>query len=187
PSQTNLWGSPFAQARAAPLPYSPYLHPLLTSAHPQYPCSLEWDLRQSPDHARFRAPNGQYLHLTDEQLAASATFPPRSSLLIVCEYLAWSIDVSIVPQAAWSPPPRVRGARPPDPYVTVGDVLYCLYRNLRNSVRSGELRWAEESGTYVRVEGAFKARATTVDDARKGIRRVDCLMEMSRFAGLSLV
>ncbi|TFY63875.1 hypothetical protein EVJ58_g2983 [Rhodofomes roseus] len=110
-------------------------------------------------------------------LAEPATHPGLPSLTIICDMLPWSITIT---------PSRTH-------FVSVGDVLHALYRMLRLAVTETEVGVLPPD-TRVRVHSAFHARHKMLPDARsraeekqKGVKRVDFLMDLRRFAGLSIV
>ncbi|KAI0078267.1 hypothetical protein K474DRAFT_1565924, partial [Panus rudis PR-1116 ss-1] len=120
--------------------------------------------------------------LSPETLFQPATQPPTSKLVLRSELYPWKIEV--VP---------LDNSNPHAP-VTVRDLLYTLYRNLRLPVSEKEFQQAcreqpqLERGAY----DAYRARyakisdpGARVEEQRKGLKRVDFLMKRLSFAGLS--
>lgn len=149
------------------------IHPALAAPH----TALSWDLITSPSAATIPTAYGSPSPLHPSLLAEPATHPGIPSLTVICDMLPWSVSIT---------PARTH-------VVTVGDVLYALYRMLRIAVTETELGVLPPE-TQTRVHTAFHARHKMLADARaraeekqKGVKRVDFLLDFRRFAGLSLV
>ncbi|KZT69116.1 hypothetical protein DAEQUDRAFT_636057, partial [Daedalea quercina L-15889] len=146
------------------------IHPALAAPH----TALSWDLVSSPSAAMILSTSGMPSSLHPSLLSEPATHPGLPSLTIICDMLPWSLSVT---------PSRTH-------VVTVGDVLHTLYRMLRTAVTETELG-VLPSDTQMRVHSAFHARHKLLPDSRsraeekrKGVKRVDFLMDLRRFAGL---
>ncbi|EED80725.1 predicted protein [Postia placenta Mad-698-R] len=135
------------------------VHPCLARGH----SVLSWDM--------IREPYG--LPLPPNILAESATQPPVPRLTVtIGSGYPWRVDVE----------PRTSS------YITVADVLHCIYRNLRSIVGSAE--WDHPSTPAelkVRVSAAYHDRLRRYPDPdprKAGIRRIDYLGDMRAFRGL---
>jgi hypothetical protein len=113
-------------------------------------------------------------------LSELATTPPLPSMTIVSPDLPWSITVV---------PPSPHKA---NQFVTVSDVLVALHRTLGLAVTITELRNLPSADAVSRVIAAYERRVKEIADnksreamRRKGVKRVDFLMEHRRFLGLS--
>ncbi|KAL7277088.1 hypothetical protein PYCCODRAFT_1432792 [Trametes coccinea BRFM310] len=145
---------------------------------------LLWDLTQDCNTARLRT-SDSWPTLPFEVLATPATTPKLASITIVCGGFPWAITV------------RPRGSDSPwgsTPYVTVGDVLFTLYRALRLPVTDAEISDVRDSALRQRVKDAFARRCNSIADPAhrdveisKRIKRVDFLCDKRMFQGLSLV
>ena len=129
------------------------------------PLSL-WDLGEPAESARPQLPS-----LTDTLVCEAATIPPLAELTIICEHLPWKTVVHPTPEALWSWVP----------FVTVGDVLYRLYRALRLGVTEHEMGTLEPAQRD-RVRDAYTRRyrrvadpAVRAEEKAKGVKRVDFL------------
>ena len=116
--------------------------------------------------------------ITSEEFAEPATHPPLSSLLITCPHIPWPIIVS---------PSSGAGG-----FITILDVLECIYRALRTPVLLAEYGSLPSKDATLDVNTAYYRRCKRIEDfdARrleegKGVKRVDFLMGKNRFLGLS--
>ena len=109
----------------------------------------------------------------------AATNPPLPYLDITIPQLPWAVRV--VPQNKQLP------------FVTVMDLLFCLYSQLRLTVTEKEMaRFYPSSEAQQMVTSAYQARcnipgasqAECLKERNKGVKRVDCLGRQTRFAGL---
>ncbi|KAI0915970.1 hypothetical protein AcV5_003434 [Taiwanofungus camphoratus] len=178
-SPTSFGSSPYVSGQVQ-------LHPLLMVPYHGFGPTLAWDMRNAPSTAYFHvAGPPRQLSLTADVLAQPATHPALPALTLICDLLPWLITITPSTSAAWSPGPLK--------VVTVGDVLYTLYRTLRLPVAETELSYLRADGQAC-VHAAFHARYRMIDDQRqraeekgKGVKRVDFLMEARVFSGLSMV
>ncbi|KAG1902093.1 uncharacterized protein F5891DRAFT_172719 [Suillus fuscotomentosus] len=134
--------------------------------HVQVP--IEWDVRYNPMHYADVA----NIPLLSSHLSQFATNPPIPKLQLVCDLLSpgWEIIV-----------------RNPTG-VTVQDVLEAIYETLRGLLRTYE--WEGMSlKQRSRIEDVHRARCTASSDPEytrlAGVRRVDCLLSTTMFAGLT--
>jgi hypothetical protein len=146
------------------------LHPLLR--YNQYPvvpghcCPLLWDLRQPPDTGRVVSAESFYL-------SEWATTPPTAILHITCDIFpgVWPVEVC-----------HLEG-------ITIGDVLHAIYTTLMHPIRRQEWDQLSENQRS-RVNVVFEARCKVAVDGEecrsRGILRVDCLLQHTLFAGLSV-
>ncbi|KAI0823455.1 hypothetical protein BC628DRAFT_1383262 [Trametes gibbosa] len=182
PLPTKYYSTPSPSYYAArPLPGAPVqIHPVLACT-PGFGAPLSWDLSEPVDTVLVRTSTA--LRPASETLVAEpATMPKLASITIVCDRLPWAISVSPKEDAPWAAP-----------YVTVGDVLYTLYRTLRLGVTAAELHTVDPA-TLTRVHAAYVARCERVKRAdqravetSKGVKRVDFVCDARAFKGLSLV
>ncbi|KAG2154215.1 uncharacterized protein EDB93DRAFT_189445 [Suillus bovinus] len=134
--------------------------------HVQVP--IEWDVRYHPTrHAEITN-----LPIQSSHLSQFATNPPITKLQLVCDLLfpGWEII-----------------ARNPTG-VTVQDVLEAIYETLRGLLRTHE--WEGMSlKQRSRIEDIHRARCMASLDPEytrlAGVRRVDCLLSTTMFAGLT--
>lgn len=139
---------------------------------------FEWNLLEDPVRA-LGGSSRQYL-IPPAKLAEPATVPPVAELKIQCETLAWMIVIH---------PSQFYG----NICVTVGDVIQQLYASLRLRVSSDELEAMYRTRPDLRdpVTRAYHMRcemsANRAVEEKKGVRRVDCLMGTTRFAGFKVV
>ena len=176
-----------------PLPFSPALsssssggsplglevHYMLAAAQHGNASSrpFEWNLTEDPVKLVDR--QREYL-VNPSLLSQPATSPGVAELKIVCESLAWTIVVR--------PSPHYQSI-----CVTVGDVLQQLYQALRLSVSKEELSAIYYSRPDHRevIDRAWETRCQMSADRRRetsrGIRRVDCLLGVTRFGGFKVV
>lgn len=154
-----------------PAPRPIRINPLLALAYPsqinydltRHPVSLTHTARQHPPSARA--------------LSESAVTPPMPYLTLVTPLLPWRVSVT----------PQRNGV-----YVTVYDVLSCLYTSLRTNVAGSEYHALQSDTERRRVGASYEARYRRIRDAREyryektqGLKRVDFLMGRVRFEGLS--
>ncbi|KAI0365754.1 hypothetical protein BV20DRAFT_709420 [Pilatotrama ljubarskyi] len=166
----------------SPLPAAPVqIHPILACAT-GYATPLTWDVSQFVESVLVRASNGTVRPLSDQVVKEPATTPKVASITIISEQLPWAITVHPKSDAHWAAP-----------YVTVGDVLYTLYRTLRLGVTTAEQLLCD-SAHYQRVHDAYVARCERIahpgdraEEKSKGVKRVDFLLQARMFKGLSLV
>ncbi|TFK74849.1 hypothetical protein BDN72DRAFT_729439, partial [Pluteus cervinus] len=103
-----------------------------------------------------------------------ATTPPLSQMAIRCQHLPWTIVVN-------------PSSSKPHAFVTVADVLMGLHNNLRAQVKAQEYNM-ENTDRQQAIARAFDARHrkdSTQHEYHRGVRRVDFLIGMNRFLGLS--
>ncbi|PPQ92260.1 hypothetical protein CVT25_008569 [Psilocybe cyanescens] len=150
-------------------------HALLSySQHPDasdQPQPTIWDIREPSQYARY--PSKPEHPLSDYDLSQPATNPPTSTLHIVCEFFPgyWPIKIR-----------RPNG-------VTVGDVLEEIHSTLirRISLSEWEALSEKQQG---KITAVFEHRCDRAPDRAvcrsHGVIRMDCLLEHTWFAGLSV-
>lgn len=141
-----------------PSPTGTYFRPVL----------VDWDIRRAPRHTARVA--GQLV--SAYHLAQLATHPGVTALRVISDLLSenWVIT-------AFNPTG-----------VTVGDVLEAIQRGLHVPLTQPE--WECMSPTKrTRIEATFYARCAASRDFDRtrygGVRRIDCLLHTTVFAGLS--
>jgi hypothetical protein len=132
------------------------------------PPVMTWNLTEGEDTIVH---TGTPKPLRSRTLDEPATHPPLPRLVIMHPHLPWPIPVQ---------PSRCA-------YVTVYDVLHTLYRSLRSTVSAQEFRSNPDSK---RVTLAFQRRCAnssrrSSEEREKGVKRVDFLLERTRWVGLS--
>ncbi|KIM86677.1 hypothetical protein PILCRDRAFT_64788 [Piloderma croceum F 1598] len=137
-------------------------------------CPLIWDLRDPPSSAAQLVPYGQK-HSTSFKFLQSqfATSPRVTGLYILCDLLPYPWKISARNQKG----------------VTVGDVLEAIYQVARTPLTTEE--WDRlPSKQRQRVNRVFDVRWTNASapekERNRGLKRVDCLLQSTRFAGLSM-
>ncbi|KAI0330729.1 hypothetical protein GY45DRAFT_1323283 [Cubamyces sp. BRFM 1775] len=143
---------------------------------------LYWDLSQPVSAAQVRTTSALST-LTEQLVMEPATSPKVASITIICERLPWAITVTPRQDASWAAP-----------YVTIGDVLFTLYRTLRLPVTSAELNAHNDPAFHERIRDAYVTRYQRIahpgereSEKAKGVKRVDFLFDARMFKGLSLV
>jgi len=147
-----------------------------------------WDVTLDPSTIRARHPHdpksAMMYALAPEVLAQPATYPPLPKVTLKCEQFPWVVVVGTDPSAS----------NPMPPPVTVGDLLSQLYHNLRLPVQQKEFDAVCSKNREFQngIERAYKTRCGRIVDARegeeqrrRGVRRVDMLMNVHLFAGLA--
>lgn len=161
------------------------VHSLLASSTHKYAasCPFDWDVMYDPRKTlRPTSSLGSLpgYPLPPVTLMQPATTPPLAQVTIRCAVLPFAIIVQ---------PSKVHG----NVCVTIGDVLYEVYKNLRSHVSPGEFQHTCQQRPECRqpIEQAFFARCQASpegrEEERKGLRRIDFLMGATKFQGLEVV
>ncbi|PIL23036.1 hypothetical protein GSI_14343 [Ganoderma sinense ZZ0214-1] len=167
----------------------PVVDPLLAAPlYRSHPPPLRWDVMQHPNSIKLGgAGSPQKRELSHEDLARCAvrTSAKGSPLLLrrivlIFPGLPLEIEVNPADSPVWTATPL--------PYLTVGDVLYGLYKALRTSVAPREFDGLEP-GHRELMNRAFKKRLRGDPEhhdknVRHGVRRIDYLGEARQFTGL---
>lgn len=145
---------------------NPVLSPSTSSRHSVVP--LNWDIRSSPRNAVFATSTVT----SPSEFARPATYPPVRKLRVVS---------GLIP-TSW----RVTVSNPTG--VTVWDVLVAIYMALQTPLTQFE--WACKSEKErARIERAYHSRCLASSNVehsqRRGVRRIDCFLSTTVFAGLS--
>ncbi|GJJ15921.1 hypothetical protein Clacol_010200 [Clathrus columnatus] len=117
--------------------------------------------------------------LSTEELSEYITNPPQPRIRIVSDLFRWSIDV------------YAQSVLPNDPksFLTIQEVLYFLFEMTRHSVSDSEFQMApsrfkeqltKARGRRLMVRNAMDIAAV---EQKKGLRRIDYLLDMTMFAG----
>ncbi|KAI0667191.1 hypothetical protein C8Q78DRAFT_1054490 [Trametes maxima] len=149
---------------------------------------LLWDVMSHPDSIQLgSAYSAASRYFAQSDLARCAArsnvknsrLPLRRMVLIFLD-IPLEIEVAPCAEARWSERPL--------PFVTVGDVLYGIYRTLRASAVQSELNQLD---THTRELSYRMFDARLRDDPRNrarnleyGVRRIDCLGEQRQFLGI---
>ncbi|KAI0641431.1 hypothetical protein C8Q79DRAFT_895418, partial [Trametes meyenii] len=186
---TAPYGSPtsypaFSAASAETAMVDPLLEVLSSPSLPP----LLWDVMNHPDTIQLgSAYSSASRYFSQSDLARCAgrsdvknsRLPLRRMVLIFLD-IPLEIEVTPSAEAYWSERPL--------PFVTVGDVLYGLYRTLRVSVGQSEL---DKLDVHMREMSYRMFDARLRDDPRNhsrnlefGVRRIDCLGEHRQFLGI---
>jgi len=146
------------------------------TAHKGESCPLVWDLRDPPSTAAQLVPSTLkhkvitgFRHLQSQH----ATTPPVTALDISCDVLPYRWQI------------RARNKRG----VTVRDVLDAIHNVTQAPLTIEE--WERLSiKQQQRIERVFDVRwrdsAIPETERKSGVRRMDCLLQCTRFAGLSM-
>ena len=173
------------------LPVEPSIDPLLTApAHRAHPTALQWDLAEHPNYIKLGTV-GSYpaRDLLAEDLARCAVGAvengvhgtPIMLMRITLVFPGLPLTVDCKPtnaRALWASPLRL----------TVGDVLYGMYKALRGPVPPQEFNRLTQPHQQA-VSRAFRTRlANDVEsynsNLRRGVRYIDYLGKMRMFGGL---
>ncbi|KAF8621711.1 hypothetical protein AX15_007572 [Amanita polypyramis BW_CC] len=167
------------------------LHALLEFSPSTVP-AIKYDLVDMPVHSTLRLPSSYMRGSTrsssilNRVLDEPATIPPIQSMTIACPHMPWVIRV--FPSSSPPSPSRLGGQ-----YITIRDILTELYTSLRVPIVHAEYAMLPSERARERAGKAYKRRYRRLQDERAyeeekiaGLRRVDFLMECTRFAGLSL-
>jgi len=141
------------------------------------PCALLWDLRDPPSSAaqpvssihKHKTPNTKY-QLPHAQFA---TTPPVTALQITCDIFPYQ----------WRIEARNKQG------VTVRDVLTAIYNVAHAPLRTEEwdgLTHKQRERISRVYDIRWKGAAHPDKERRAGVRRVDCLLHYTRFAGISM-
>lgn len=142
--------------------------------------SIEFDLTLPPTQILISngSSRSSYAALSSRDLAHPATSPPLPYIHIRCSDMPWSIDVYPSPNSGSG-------------IVTVGDVLYAIYRALRRRVSASDWN-ASSPSMQDRVRDAWLRRCKRQQSSEErnyeknnGLRRVDWLMKNTVFRGLT--
>jgi len=169
---------------------SPYAFSLPPSRHPQpkipgpihmhsllglsYPPPINYDLTLPPSTV-----STHHHSLSKRSLSEPATNPPLPSLTVVTPHLPRGRTILVTASR--------NGA-----FVTVSDVLDAIYHALRANVSSADYYSLPSQKDMQRVTLAYEARCKRIRDSRayaeekrQGAKRVDFLMGLTKFMGLS--
>ena len=177
----------------------PSIDLLLTApAHRAHPTALQWDLAEHPNNIKLGRAAGSALarDLSVEDLArcavcavvmrnsANGTVAHRASVMLACITLVFPglpLTVECKPTnapALWASPSLL----------SVGDVLYSLYAALRLSVSPQDFNGLTQPHQEAVSRAFWKRLASDLDNyddnIRRGVRYVDYLGRMRKFAGL---
>ncbi|TFK39186.1 hypothetical protein BDQ12DRAFT_682312, partial [Crucibulum laeve] len=165
PSSLGYFGSPYG---TTPLPAVPcQINPaLLHSGQPLLAYNVSYPVVNVQRH-----PSQPY-----DVLMQPATHPPVSHLTLSSPYLLCSVEVT----------PQTRTG-----FITVNDVLECIYQTLRQSVTENEFSKLSPDSQRG-VSKAYQRRYERIPDPslreierQKGLKRVDFLEKRNVFMGLS--
>ena len=167
----------------------PAIDPLLVAPHHHaHPPPLRWDVAEHPNYIQLGSvgsPGARDLSHSDLASCAVRKNAYGSPILLTRITLVFP-GLPLIIEVA--PDPRPLWTSVPLPYLTVGDVLYGLYRALRLSVPRRDFS-ALSSARREAVNRAFQRRLA--DDRRNyhenlryGVRNIDYLGETRWFLGL---
>lgn len=168
-----------------PSPYSavPYPAPILKKPQgpPRAHALLEYSTSPSINYDMRTPPSSVSTSrrtLPSYSLSDPAINPPLSSLTLTTPYLPWPIHIMSSHRHG---------------YITVKDVLDEIYYTLRTNMTGSEFNsLLSSTSDQRRVVKAYEQRYRRIRDLgeyeeekRKGVKRVDFLMERTKFAGIS--
>jgi len=149
-------------------------HPLLMLSDAGKHAPLVYDIRRNPSTMSL------YHHpLPTSVLNEPAIYPPLPEITIISPYISskWSIRVLASNKT----------------YVTVLDLIDTLHRSLRTTVSAAEYQGLPTDKARTRVALAYQERYRALEghhgyDEEKmgGLKRIDFLMEYTKFLGLSM-
>ncbi|TFK39193.1 hypothetical protein BDQ12DRAFT_629742 [Crucibulum laeve] len=154
----------------APIPKAPTIrvHPVLEYSSHQ---NVDFDILNHPSSI---TKNRRLL--SSLVLSEPATSTPLRSMVITCPHLPWIITV--YPQSG--------------SHITVYDVFYEIYRSLHKSITSSDFASLPSDSARRASTRAYEQRYSRHrssrhrdEEKRSGMLRIDFLMGMTRFAGLS--
>ncbi|TFK81239.1 hypothetical protein K466DRAFT_569156 [Polyporus arcularius HHB13444] len=167
----------------------PVIDPLLVAPHyDAHPPPLQWDVAEHPNYIQLGSvgsPGARELLHSDLASCAvrkSANGSPLllTRLTLVFPGLPFMVEINPQDRPVWTSTPL--------PYLTVGDVLYGLYKALRLSVGRREFDSLSRARREL-VSRAFERRLASDrrnydNNMRHGVRNIDYLGETRRFIGL---
>ncbi|KAF9460205.1 hypothetical protein BDZ94DRAFT_1139093, partial [Collybia nuda] len=152
-----------------PTPGSVCVHPLLQLSRSP---AVNFDLTQPPSTITSR-----HHGISQRVLSEPATSPPMRTMTITSRHLPWIITAH-----------TSRG-----PFVTVYDVFDAIYYTLRKNITPNEYHSLPTQKDKHHVNTAYEQRYRRIRSSREyqdeksgGVRRVDFLMDHTRFMGLSM-
>ncbi|KAI0715939.1 hypothetical protein C8T65DRAFT_642993 [Cerioporus squamosus] len=167
----------------------PSIDPLLTAPHHHaHPPPLRWDVAEHPNNIKLGSVGSpRARELSHEDLASCAVRRSASGsplmlrrISLVFPGLPLTVEIEPADAPVWTSTPL--------PHLTVGDVLYGLYKALRLSVPPPEFD-ALSRAHRESINRAFKKRLASdrenyEKNVHHGVRRIDYLGEMRQFVGL---
>ncbi|RPD72385.1 hypothetical protein L226DRAFT_546934 [Lentinus tigrinus ALCF2SS1-7] len=161
---------------------------LIAPQYQAHPPPLRWDVAEHPNSIKLGSRGSLRARDLSRQDVANCAVRNRANgspmmltrITLVFAGLPLIIEIEPTDAPVWTSTPL--------PYLTVGDVIYGLYKALRLSVSSREfevLTWAHRES----VSRAFHKRLASDrgnydKNVRHGVRRIDYLGEMRQFVGL---
>ena len=155
---------------------------LASSAFRDYEASpFTWDLTVDPTSVRSRY-TSELQWAAPYALTEPATTPAMRAIMVRCLNIQLLVEIDI---------PASNGT-----FVTVHDVLHCIYRHLRTQITPEEYDNMTKKTDPTQLEAVIQSyearyRAIVGDDAArqleklKGLKRIDLLARCTRFTGLS--
>lgn len=157
---------------------------------PKHPPPLRWDVSEHPENMQLGSIGEPHARkLSHDDLSSCAVRSVRGSpkglsrMTLLFPGLPFTIEIKPDERPVWTNTSL--------PYLTVGDVLYGLYRTLRLSVGQREINSLD--GTQREsLRRAYEkrlqrdSRQNYERNVRHGIRQVDYLGDMRQFVGLRL-
>lgn len=156
------------------------LNELLNFVYPTAPkansCPLLWDLRNHPStSAEVNSRTQKYISKSDSRTPHSqfATSPPVTALRITCDIFPYR----------WRITARNKQG------VTVRDVLEAIYdigQVPLNHLEWDGLSYKQKERVKLAYDLRWRSAAFPEGQRKEGVRRIDCLLHYTRFAGLSM-
>jgi len=161
--------------RNSSIPCAARTHPALQHA-PTGP-AIRYDLVNSPSGPALSLRSREVVRSLSRALDDPATDPPVHRMTIWCLHLPWTIQAS--PSSS-------------SDFVSVSDVLVHIYKTLRKRITDSDYDLLEEERDREYAAEAYRYRYRQIRDRREsdderigGMRRVDFLMDMTQFGGLT--
>lgn len=155
-----------------PMPPPQHMYPAHVRAHHLLePSSMFFDMVDHPSCITYH-----HRLVSSRVMSEPAFSQPIRTTMISVGHLPWKIPISASN----------------DSYLTVHDVLHGIYKSLRNNIAPAEFSALPTPQDKQRATLAYEHRYWRLrnsseyeEEKRRGMKRIDFLMEMTRFAGLS--
>ncbi|PFH48228.1 hypothetical protein AMATHDRAFT_42394 [Amanita thiersii Skay4041] len=161
-----------------------YLHPYINGEAPRG--DISFNLAAPYFSVNRLVAVGQYMPLSQEELAQQATHPPVYSIRIVCDEIPeWPIELNYDPESYREQTGMALTYPPP---ISLGDVLSAIHRKLQEKISHRDWHMLDERRRF-KISQAYTQRCAsmgTLEQLQKneGVKKVDYLMGKNWFKGL---